>query len=403
MAIYNKLCQNLIQVKMLIQSSLPSSIEAALFYVSDNGKEDVLCDWMPSAETWQVCLKCNKYPLDCCRKAEAMQDDRRNADDPCSSNCLSSLGRPSIASTMTENSVPKMVYRRKKLRKKSTEPLLKIGPMTLPTSANSPSVISSYAHLSSAEDKLAVSQVKHQIEMVKDPVVPAVLCEGAIGNSMHKNLGIDSVNDSCSSSKSNMEIVSDSVETEMDENGECSSSSAVVVADVLREDLSARDFCIKILRSHGLLGGDSHADNVASVGEAATTGNSCCSRSCKICGHLDGSLNMLICDHCEEAYHPSCCIPRMKKLPVDEWFCHSCLKRKQKILKETIIRSSPAINSEMDICRTTSVSGGLNPILLMLNDSEPNRTGVRVGKGFQAEVPDWSGPIRRYALFLNSI
>ncbi|KAF7825918.1 PHD and RING finger domain-containing protein 1 [Senna tora] len=375
---------------MLIQSSLPSSTEAALFYVSDNGKEEIPCDWMPSAETWQVCLKRENYSLDCCRKEEAMQEDRRNADDPCSSNYLSSLGRPSTASTMTENTVPHIVYRRKRLRNKSTAPLLKIGPMNGQTSVHCPSVISSCAHLSSAEDQPAGSQVKHEIEMVKDPIVPVVICDGATENGMLKNLGIDSVNDSCSSSKSNMEIASDSIETEMDETGECSSSS-VAVMDILREDLSAKDFCIKILRSHGLLGGDSHANN---VGEAATAGNSSYSRSCKICDHSDGSLNMLICDHCEEAFHPSCCIPRLKKFPVDDWFCHSCQKRKQKILKEMIIRNSPAIESEMDIFGDASVNGGLSPILLMLNDSEPNRTGVRVGKGFQAEVPDWSGPTR---------
>lgn len=384
-----------IQAIMLMQSSLPSSIEVALFHVSDEGKEDALCDWIPSAETWQECLKCKKFPLDCCTKVGAMQgqEDRRNDDVPCSSNCISSLDRPSTASTMTGNTVPNLVYRRKKIRKNSTAPSLKLGPMSMPASANCPSVINPCAHRLSSEGQLVSSQVVQDVEMVKDYVVPVVLREAAIDHGIPKNLGIDSINDSCSISKSNMEIVSDSIETGMDDTGECSSSSVLVI-DVPWEGLAAKDFCIKILRGHGLLGGDSHADTIASQAQAATSGDNCSSRSCKICGHLDSSSNMLICDHCEEAFHPSCLIPRMKNLPIDEWFCHSCIKKKQKVLKERIIRSSPNINSEMELGRSTSENGGLNPILLMLNDSEPSTSGVRVGKGFQAEVPEWSGPIR---------
>ncbi|KAK7351952.1 hypothetical protein VNO77_11744 [Canavalia gladiata] len=372
---------------MLIKSPLLSSDEAGLCYLSDDGK-DVLCEQMLSDETWQVSLKCNKYPLDWCREAEPMEEDRRNANDPYSSNCLISFGRSSTASIMTENTGPYMVYSRKKLR---NGPMIKLGSTNVQASANCPSVISS-AHLSSAEDQPTAFQVKHEIEMVKDPTVPSVLFDGVARDSTHKHLGINSVNDSCSSSKSNMELVSDSMENEMDETGECSSSS-VIVMDATREEVTEKDFCINILRSHGLLREDSLADNVVSGEDAITTGNSCCSRSCKICGHLDSSLNMLLCDNCEDAYHPSCYNPRLKKLPIDEWFCHSCLKKRQKILKETVIRST-GIHSEMRKGRTASVKAELNPILSMLSNTEPYTTGVRVGKGFQAEIPDWSGPIR---------
>lgn len=371
---------------MLIQTSVLSSVEAGLCYVSDDGK-DVLCDRMPSGETWQVCLKCNKYPLDWCRKAEPVEEDRRNADDPYRSSCLVSFGQPSTASIMTENTTPNMVYRRKKLCKDSN---FDLGPTNVQASANCPSVISSAAHLSSAEDQPTGFQVKHEIEMVKDPTMPSVLFDRVAKDSTHKNLGINSVNDSCSSSKPNME-------TEMDETGECSSSS-IIVMDCTREEVTEKDFCMNILRSHGLLKEDSPVDNVASGEDAVTTGNNCCSRSCKICGDLDNSLNMLLCDHCEDAYHLSCYNPRLKKLPIDEWFCHSCLIKRQKILKETVIRS-PSIHNELGKCRTAPVKAELNPILLMLRDTKPYTTGVRVGKGFQAEVLDWSGPMKRYLLF----
>ncbi|KAI4354037.1 hypothetical protein L6164_002937 [Bauhinia variegata] len=67
-----------------------------------------------------IYLKCKDYPYDWCTKAEPMQDDRRNADDPCSSNFRSSLVWPSTVSTITENTILNIIYRRKKLQKNST-------------------------------------------------------------------------------------------------------------------------------------------------------------------------------------------------------------------------------------------------------------------------------------------
>ncbi|MED6147918.1 hypothetical protein PIB30_048358 [Stylosanthes scabra] len=226
--------------------------------------------------------------------------------------------------------------------------------------------------------------------MIRNLALSSVLFNGVAKDNIQKSLGIESVNDSCSSSKSNMELDSDSVETEIDEPCECSSSSAIVM-DVTREEKTEKDFCINILRSYGLIRGDSFANNVACLENVVTAGNICCSRSCKTCVKLDSSLNMLLCDHCEDAYHPTCYNPRLKKLPIDEWFCHSCLKKRQKVLKETIIKS-PGIHNELGKCRTASGKVELNPIMLMLRDTEPYTTNVRVGKGFQAEVLGWFGP-----------
>ncbi|RYR48953.1 hypothetical protein Ahy_A07g035097 isoform B [Arachis hypogaea] len=354
-------------------------IEAGSCYVTDDGK-DILCDRMPSGQTWQAYMKCSNYPLNWCGKAEQTKEDRRNADNPCNSNCLSGLGQPSTASIMTDNTAPNMVYRRKKLRKGLNAPL-----------SNCRSVISSSVRLSSAEDRPGSFQVKDDSEMIRNPVVSSVLFDGVVKDNIQKSLGIDSVNDSCSSSKSNMELVSDSVETEIDEPGECSSSSAIVV-DVTREAKTEKDSCMNILRSYGLRG-DCFADNAASLETVVTAGNICCSRLCKTCGRLDSSLNMLLCDHCEDAYHPTCYNPRFKKLPTDEWFCHSCLTKSHKILRETIIKS-PGIHNELGKCRTVSVKAELNPILLMLRETEPYTTKVRVGKGFQAEEENQRNPTR---------
>ncbi|KAI5404482.1 hypothetical protein KIW84_051587 [Lathyrus oleraceus] len=374
---------------MLIQSSL-SSVEAGLCNEYNDG-ENFQCDGIPGGETWQVCLKCNKYSIDWSKKANPMEEDRRNADDPYNSNCVRSSGQPSTASIMTEKTAPNIVYRRKKLRKGSTAPLFKLGPTDV-TIANIPSVISSSLHLSSGEDQTTDFVVRHQIELVKEPTLPSVLLAEAAKDITQKKLGIGSVNDSCSSSKSNMALVSGSLDTEMDNSGECS-SSGVIGMDAASEDLTEKEFCVNILRSHGLLRGDTLRDNVVSVEDAVTIGNNYCSRSCKICGHLDSSVKMLLCDHCEDSYHPYCYNSRLKKIPIDEWFCHPCLNKRQKILKETIIKS-PGINSEMRKCRTVSIKGEMNPILLMLRDTERYTSGVRVGKGFQAAVPDWSSPVK---------
>jgi hypothetical protein len=54
----------------------------------------------------------------------------------------------------------------------------------------------------------------------------------------------------------------------------------------------------------------------------------------------------------------------------------------------------------MGRCRDASSTGESNPIALMLRDTEPYTGGVRVGKGFQVDIPDWSGPIIKYVVLL---
>ncbi|CAI8601003.1 unnamed protein product [Vicia faba] len=69
-----------------------------------------------------------------------------------------------------------------------------------------------------------------------------------------------------------MELVSDSLDTEMYNTRECSSSN-VIGMDVASEDLTEKENCFNILRSHGLLRGDSVIDNVVSIEDVVTIGN----------------------------------------------------------------------------------------------------------------------------------
>ncbi|XP_010273547.1 PREDICTED: uncharacterized protein LOC104609049 isoform X2 [Nelumbo nucifera] len=205
-------------------------------------------------------------------------------------------------------------------------------------------------------------------------------------------IGYYSVNDSCSSSKSCMELVSASTKTEGDDTGECSSSDNLAI-EVLAEDLSEKELCISILRSHGLLEKFWPARACASTEVLGIGTDSNCLRSCKICSRSDNPLKMLLCDHCEEAFHVSCCNPKVKKIPVDEWYCPPCLKKKCKLSSESAPVRSSNVSSGMPEYRNTASKGDLGPISLMLRDTKSYTSGVRIGKAFQAEVPDWTGPV----------
>ncbi|CAN6677682.1 unnamed protein product [Malus baccata var. baccata] len=390
---------------MLILSSFPSSIEATIFCVSNHGFHNGLCDWMPGAETWQMCTKCDDHCS--CRRAQLISEENKNFDDSRSLNFLRSSSQLS-AVTMSESSAPNLVYKRRKLQ--GNRVTVFPGERENTISGDFFSFLNSEASTVAAKEGL-VSQLHHETEATRAHSVAPCLCkrvnhvlnseycngcsageelvsDEAPKNNMQKLLEVSSVNDSCSSSKSNMEHVSTSAKTEVDETGECSSSSAIVMEAV--GDLSEKDLCISILRSHGLLG-DSQATMIGgSAEDTDTISGEIHRRSCNICSRSGTTLKMLICDHCEEAFHMSCCHSRMKKPPIDEWFCHSCLKKKHKILQEKVTKTSPNITSVMS--REASSKGQMNPIMLMLRDIEPYTTSVRVGKGFQAEVPDWSGP-----------
>ncbi|XP_022764839.1 uncharacterized protein LOC111310017 isoform X2 [Durio zibethinus] len=394
---------------MLIETSISSSIEAGLFYVYEHGKQDSLCDWMLGNETWLMSPKCDDPSQSGCNEAER--------------SCLPlprTGSQRSSVSVMSESPVPTFVYNRRKKRRGSSRSASSAvanfcaeAPFNSKRSGDCLSVVSSDALSAAVVERDRVSQVEHENVAIQDPVThlgcsrePHILkyafangCSGVDDHSsdnvhktvMPKIIDVDSINDSCSSSKSNMELALASMKGEMEENGECSSSS-VIAAEVVREDLSEKDLCLPILQNPG---------NVEEVGcswshvneEIGTSVASSCSRVCKICGRLETAQKLLICDNCEEAFHIRCCNPRIKKLPVDEWYCVSCMKKKRIMLKETTARNSSSITGGIGRCRDVSSKVEPSPIELMLREAEPYRTSVRIGKGFQAEVPDWSGPI----------
>ncbi|KAJ8750721.1 hypothetical protein K2173_015902 [Erythroxylum novogranatense] len=303
----------------------------------------------------------------------------------------------STVSTSSEYSTPKFVYQRRKIRRVSFDNSL--GEFAARSNTNVEDYISVVGSNTSSVAALEGVDVLKS-ESINGCSSPNRLHPDEVCKSSRRTIvEVDNFNDSFPSSKSNTEYVSASGRTELD-TVECSSSCAMMV-EVMAKDLSTKDLCICILKSGGLLGRvwpyRPDAANEA-VGDASgrTT-----SRSCKICARVELVLKMLICDDCEEAFHVSCCNLRMKVIPAEEWFCHSCLK-KHKILKEKTSRKSPNIMGGRKRSRNASSANHLHPAARMLRDNEPYVTGVRVGKGFQAEVPDWSSPAHAYVPSLLS-
>ncbi|XP_026660441.2 uncharacterized protein LOC103707060 isoform X2 [Phoenix dactylifera] len=227
----------------------------------------------------------------------------------------------------------------------------------------------------------------HDICSIRESEMPA---KASIGNLCKPVLGhYYSINDRSSSSKSNTELCSAFMKTEVEDPdaGECSSSDIALV-EPWGEFTSARDLCISLLKSHGLLGSAWAASGSASL-EVPYDNDDKFSQTCKICGLLENPKKMLICDLCEQAYHLSCCNTRVKKLPVDEWYCQPCFRKKPKPL------TGKPFNAEGKISgyRKRMSYGDLGSISFMLTDTKPYTSGVRIGKDFQAEVPDWCGPV----------
>ena len=191
-----------------------------------------------------------------------------------------------------------------------------------------------------------------------------------------------SLNVSCSSTKDTVKCSSASLNMKRD--------SSRAVKEQFWESTSAKKLCISVLKSHGLLGGERNPRACLSELPCPNVSNPL--EPCKICGRSEDPLKMLICDHCEEAFHPSCCNAKVKELPDDDWYCKSCFRKKPKLLQTSTGRS---VNTKKGKYGSKEPYGVL--ISSMLKDTEPYNTNVRIGE-FQTEVPDWSASSSMYVL-----
>ncbi|KAI3827567.1 hypothetical protein L1987_01644 [Smallanthus sonchifolius] len=299
---------------MMLVRSLHTSID-------DHGKQKNSCVWVLGGESWQE--PTNPVPL----------TKHNNKDSTLWSQNLSS-SQLSTELNMSETPTLSYVYERR-----ST--LSNILPSSTPTLV--------YKRRKVQRDNSKSGSVDG--EFIEDLKSKTKKCSG-----LH-------INDSCSSSKSN--LGSAFLKQQVDDVGECSSSSVVI--------MEGTDSCISFLKQHGVL-----ERRISTKKPTDFNNNVWCMKACKVCDRLTKTLKMLICDLCEESFHMSCCNPVVKKVPVGDWFCNSCSRKKSKKM-ETSSRKSP------ENC--------LGPIGSMLRSSDPFTSNVRIGEDFQAEIPDWSGPL----------
>ncbi|EPS72079.1 hypothetical protein M569_02681, partial [Genlisea aurea] len=184
------------------------------------------------------------------------------------------------------------------------------------------------------------------------------------------------------SSRSDSKHSAASLKVIVDDGGECSSSGAGKSLE-----MSEKDICIAILKNQGMLDEACRVNERASSGTTETSSDYYCWKSCKICDRRDSTKNMLICDTCDDAFHRSCCTPRIKILPVGEWLCNSCLKLKRMELKHKCTS-----NGENGVIDPTASDTELSSLRYMLWDTEPYMSNVRIGDKYQADVPVWHGP-----------
>lgn len=205
---------------------------------------------------------------------------------------------------------------------------------------------------------------------------PVLECEAPTGVSLAPNSG---TNDRCIVSR----MSPSSMILEKKDAAECSSSN-ISSAEPITEDMSPRDLCIAILKQDGLI---AKSRTRMAPKDEFTDSDTNPLLACNACDCSDHSFKLLICDSCEAAFHLSCCNPCTEDLPTDEWYCAPCLHKKPKNLYGKLFegRIKPSRN-------TNQRPNGMSHIEYMLKDTEPYVTGARIGRSFQADVPEWFGP-----------
>ncbi|KAL5699568.1 hypothetical protein ACHQM5_030450 [Ranunculus cassubicifolius] len=404
---------------MQIQSS-PSSFQAALSFVSDDRKQNLLCDWISREEILKKYLKRAELSTEIFSESMLTKDAK---DATAGSSCLdhsSACYKISNISNMCASSEINHVYKRRKMQSNS---------VSLPSHLETDKTKGDVDSLSAIGSKGdSFGQLIHKSDSCGGSIVSTnicnsdVICDGSTStfNQVNRHDGdlctsigkkgdmevvrkLESFNgcsggrdepfneavdgkssfeyckgnDSFSSSKSNLEHGPASTKIDIDDTGECSSS-----------DISEKELCISILKSHGLLGRGSSIGTSGSTDGVATNDERIGSFLCKVCGQMENSLSMLICDDCEDAFHVSCCNPKIKKIPAYEWYCYPCLRKKHKFPVESANKRSSKINCRNRVSKSVS-----SLIKCMVKDTEPYTTDVRVGKGFQADIPEWCGLI----------
>lgn len=373
-------------VEMLLQSSIPSSVEAALSFTSDHGKRDLTFEWV-NAETRQCCIICNELSQD-------------------GSELLT-------ASTTFETSGSSYICKRRKLLKNSVLifPLEgEVNEVPVFPAKNSPSDIQVEDTIDDGTGAPSLSAEKSVLEFnggnasvlnshkfskspfpcseVKFSIKPDV-------NTKSKSVSfVKDLRSDCSLREPDIQVGSVIKTNEANHITE-SLNHDIQGSKVSNEELFLKDLCISVVRSNGLLERVCPKRSCASTDVLGIGSDRGYTQSCKQCSLSENILNMLLCDQCEEAFHVSCCKPRLRMLPIDEWFCHSCSKMNCNPSNKNLFSKSCITRSY------TALRFGLGPIAHMLKHAKSYTSKVRIGEDFQAKVPDWCDQISKYVMLVT--
>lgn len=394
---------------MLIRSSLSSSSEAASLK-SDNGEHELIHDWTTGGGRLQEIPGCKHTSIG---HKRSFQDMEKEGNCTCLLNYLSSSSQHSTVGTMSETSLITSVYKRRRLRDSSSSVPDQASNKEKPSRSFFTAISCEFAK----EYENSIVEVETETyrapamlpkECNEEPLLlkstPEGWCSqaeelGSIENSKRdelKNVEGCPVNDSCSSSQLKTDLCATTSEPKVDYTGEGSSSDALVM-DGLQGSPCEKYVISSICRVLGI------DKAVGASSNGSGTNNKCIGLlSCKVCDQSEITVKMLICDECEEAFNTSCCNPPVKKIPRNQWFCHSCLKKRYEALKESS-REPPKKKSVVSRNKNATSKCASRPIARMLEENKPYTSNVRVGPEFQAEVPDYCGPVAKYVPTVNFI
>lgn len=136
--------------------------------------------------------------------------------------------------------------------------------------------------------------------------------------------------------------------------------------------------CVSLLKSYGILRNPEFLTQTVPhcVPHPGYVGDGLLPKLCKTCGTLEEPNNTVICDDCQEAFHLSCCFPRMSSKYFkreDYWFCISCKKQKKMDSKLT---------------ERSSSQGNCSSVGFSCHVSK-----ARLGPAHQTDVPLWQGRV----------
>ncbi|KAK4798619.1 hypothetical protein SAY86_030945 [Trapa natans] len=340
---------------------------------------------------------CAQGPPCDCNRAASFNEEKRNHGDLCSSSGQKRRKESSLG-TISESCVPVRVYKRRN-RPGGCKNIVFDNTLKSMKKASDCNSARCFNAPSTADNDPSRALVVHSVELDAQPT-----CAISQAHVFYeKPIEAPAINDVDSahdifSLNSNAEPVSIFLKTRVEESGECS-SSAIAIEALEDTPLREKDICISILKTNGLLRKEKSLTSISDEdGNNINMVNSYRDGSCmcKACCRFETARDMIICDSCDDAFHLSCCNSRRRNFKeIDEWLCTSCLTKNDALERQTCSVMRPVMRvSEADIPIFTRDKENSSLISLILRDTELYKSNVRVGKGIQADVSDWTGPVK---------